>query len=305
MDISAYPFNLEVTLCCGQVFKWNKKGDWWYGVVGDRVSKLRQVGEILEFHNIEEDSVKNYFSLDHDLTRIGAEIGRDDYIRAALQDFWGLRLVRQQPWECLISFICATYKSVAAIRQMLHKLSMMFGQKIVFEGEDFYAFPTPEKLADARLQDLKSCGLGYRSPYVSKTAKKIFAGECDIEALGKLPYDQAKKELCQYPGVGAKVADCVLLFSLGRLDAFPVDVRVKRTILRYYSEHFPESFVKKLAREDSLSSSEYERICRFARDYFGKYAGYAQEYLYHYERMKYYGIAAKVSTRLNRKIEKG
>jgi len=288
LDISACPLNLDVTLCCGQVFRWSKKGDWWYGVVGDSVLKIRPVAHELEFQNAEENFIKNYFSMDHDLIGIAAEIGRDNYVMAALQEFWGLRLVRQEPWECLISFICATYKSVAAIRQMLQRLSMRLGERLAFEGEDFYAFPTPEKLANASLQDLEQCGLGYRSPYVSETARKIRAGKCDLQALGKMPYDQAKKELCQYPGVGPKVADCVLLFSLGKLDAFPVDVRVKRLILRYYSEHFPESFVKKLTREESLSNSEYERICKFGKDYFGKYAGYAQEYLYHYERMKYW-----------------
>ncbi len=248
---------------------------------------MRQDEDVLDFQNVEDGFVRHYFSLDHDLQRIGREIGKDSHVKAALKQFWGLRLIRQEPWECLISFICATYKSVAAIRQMLFRLTMRFGEKTVYEGTEFYAFPTPERLARATLQDLEGCGLGYRSKYVQDTSNRIHGDKYDLDTLRKMPYEQAKRELCQFPGVGSKVADCVLLFSLGRLDAFPVDVRVKRMILRNYSEHFPEVFVKRLAKEESFSSSEYERICGFGRSYFGRYAGYAQEYLYHYERTNY------------------
>jgi N-glycosylase/DNA lyase len=281
------PLNLDVTLCCGQVFRWEKRREWWYGVVGSRVLKVRQDEDVLDFQNVEAGFVRHYFSLDHDLQRIGREIGKDSHVKAALKQFWGLRLIRQEPWECLISFICATYKSVAAIRQMLLRLTTRFGEKTVYEGNEFYAFPTPERLARATLQDLEGCGLGYRSKYVQETSKRIHGDKYELDTLRRMPYEQAKRELCQFPGVGSKVADCVLLFSLGRLDAFPVDVRVKRMILRNYSEHFQEVFVKRLAKEESFSSSEYERICGFGRSYFGRYAGYAQEYLYHYERTNY------------------
>jgi N-glycosylase/DNA lyase len=281
------PLNLDVTLCCGQVFRWEKRREWWYGVVGSRVLKVRQDEDVLDFQNVEAGFVRHYFSLDHDLQRIGREIGKDSHVKAALKQFWGLRLIRQEPWECLISFICATYKSVAAIRQMLLRLTTRFGEKTVYEGNEFYAFPTPERLARATLQDLEGCGLGYRSKYVQETSKRIHGDKYELDTLRRMPYEQAKRELCQFPGVGSKVADCVLLFSLGRLDAFPVDVRVKRMILRNYSEHFQEVFVKRLAKEESFSSSEYERICEFGMSYFGRYAGYAQEYLYHYERTNY------------------
>ena len=279
--------NLDVTLCCGQVFRWEKKGDWWFGVVGNRALKVRQVGALLEFENVEEAFVKRYFSLDHDLRQIGVEIGKDEHVKAALRKFWGLRLVRQDSWECLISFICATYKSIAAIKQMLLRLSVKFGEKGFLDGHVFSFFPTAEKLAQASFADLESCGLGYRSKYVLETSQRICRGEFELEGLRKRPYEEAKKELCQLPGVGPKVADCVLLFSLDMLEAFPVDVRVKRIILRYYSEHFPEPVVRRLKKEESFSISDYEAMCGFGRNYFGRYAGYAQEYLYHYERMNY------------------
>jgi len=285
LSIEACPFNLDVTLCCGQVFRWDKQGEWWYGIVGDHVLKVRQTDAVLEFQNVDDAFIKRYFSLDHDLLRISSEIGKDEQVRAALREFWGLRIVRQEPWECLISFICATYKNVAAIKQMLQKLSKKFGEKTVFDGFDFYLFPTPERLARASLKELESCGLGYRAKYVLETSKRIHTGEYDLDALRKMPYRQAKMELCQFPGVGSKVADCILLFSLDKLDAFPVDVWVKRIILKLYSEHFSDVFVKKLTKQKSFSNSEYEKLNGFGREYFGEYAGYAQEYLYHYERM--------------------
>jgi N-glycosylase/DNA lyase len=292
LNLDVCPFNLDVTLCCGQVFRWNKKGEWWYGVVNDRVFKLRQAGKELEFANVDAGFITRYFSLDHDLHRISKAIGKDDGINAALREFWGLRIARQEPWECLISFICATYKSVTAIKQMLHKLSAKFGEKLTYDGYDFYSFPKPEKLARASLDGLAACGLGYRGKYVLETSRRVFSGDFDLEGLGGLRYQEARGKLCELPGVGLKVADCVLLFSLGRLDAFPVDVWVKRIILRHYADYFSGDFVEKLLGRKSFSSSDYVRLNGFGRKYFGEFAGYAQEYMYHYERF-------------NRKIEKG
>jgi N-glycosylase/DNA lyase len=287
------PFDLDATLCCGQVFRWDKRGDWWFGVVGDRALKVRQACETLEFSGVDDTFITCYFGLNHDLQQISHEIGKDGHVRRALHEFWGLRIIQQDPWECLVSFICATYKSVAAIRQMLLKLSVRFGRKVTIEGYDFYAFPAAERLAKASLRELEACGLGYRAKYVLETSKIVCEGGVDFVALKKVPYEESKKALCKFPGVGLKVADCMLLFGLGRLEAFPVDVWVKRILLKYYNGHFEEAFVKKLSFQKGFSDADYERLCGFGRRYFGAYAGYAQEYLYHYERI------------LNRKIEKG
>src|SRR5512136_1205813 len=127
------PFRLDVTLCCGQVFLWERRGDWWLGVVGGRVLRVRQRGDVLEFAGADEEFVRRYFGLYDDLDRIGREIGKDKFIKSALQEFCGLRIVRQEPWECLASFICATYKNVAAIQRMLTLLSSKFGECIEFE----------------------------------------------------------------------------------------------------------------------------------------------------------------------------
>jgi N-glycosylase/DNA lyase len=277
---------LDVTLCCGQVFRWDKRGDWWYGVVGDRVFKIRQQNTELEFANADKKFVEHYFGLDDDLQEIRDRIGKDETIKTALREFWGLRIIRQDAWECLISYICATYKSIAAIKHMLLKLSKKFGEKMTLDGYHFYTFPTPEKLAKTTESDLMVCGLGYRAKYVLATSKKIYENGFDLEGLRKMPYQQAKTELFSLSGVGPKVADCILLFSLEKLCAFPVDVWIKRAMLKHYAEHFPNAFIKKISSQESLSNSKYERLSEFGRNYFGEYAGYAQEYLYHYERMK-------------------
>ena len=278
------PFDLDFSLCCGQIFRCKKIGDWWYGVAAENIFKIRQSSNMLEFDGVDEKFVRHYFGLDDDLEQIAIGVGKDDYIRAALHRFEGLRIVRQVPWECLISFICATYKSIAAIELMLNKLSIKFGEKKSFDGMDFYIFPVAEKLGFASENSLSECGLGYRAKYVQATAKKIFQEKIDLNELKTLPYLEARKRLVEFPGVGLKVADCVLLFSLEKLEAFPVDVWVKRVILNHYSNQLPSEFVKKLSSHDSLTKGEYEKVNVFGRDYFGQYAGYAQEYLFHYER---------------------
>jgi N-glycosylase/DNA lyase len=278
------PFDLDFSLCCGQVFRWRKIDGWWYGIVGEHVVKIRQRGAQLEFENIHRGFVQNYFGLNDDLNKITSCVGKDDYVRSALQRFEGLRIVRQLPWECLISFICATYKSIAAIELMLKKLSMKYGEKQVFDSLEFYTFPTTEQLANANENGLLECGLGYRSKYVKRTAKKIHDETINLEDLKALPYLEARKVLLEFSGVGLKVADCVLLFSLEKMEAFPVDVWVKRVILNHYANQLPAETVKKMQCHNSLTNSEYQKIGDFARSYFGRYAGYAQEYLFHFER---------------------
>lgn len=279
-----YPFNLDITLYCGQTFRWDKQSEWWYGVVEQKAFKTRQVSDRLEFENIDADFVKDYFGLNDNLSKIYLEISKDEHIKRGIDAFYGLRILRQNPWECLISYICATYKNIKAIRQTILNLAKKFGNKIRFDGYEFYTFPTAEKLAKAKVEELVNCGLGYRAKYVSETAKIVCECGFKFESLRSLAYEKAREELLNFPGVGLKVADCVLLFSLEKFEAFPVDVWIKRAILRHYVKHFSDSFIQKISNKQSLSSSEYEKMNLFGRRYFGKYAGYAQEYLYHYER---------------------
>jgi len=280
------PFNLNATLCCGQAFRWNKQGEWWYGIVRENAFKIHQIGNDLEFENVEMDFVKSYFGLYDDLPKILLQISKDKHIKRAVEAFKGLRILRQDPWECLISYICATYKNISAIKQMLSNLSKKFGDKIHLDGYDLYTFPSPERLAKATAEELAKCCLGYRAKYVSETAKAVYENSFEFESLRKLSYKKAKKKLLNFSGVGLKVADCVLLFSLGKLEAFPVDVWTKRVILKYYESYFPNEFIWKISGKKSLTSSEYKELNLFGQKYFGDYAGYAQEYLYHYERTK-------------------
>ena len=280
------PFDLDLTLCCGQAFRWEKIGEWWYGIVKDKPLKIRHVGNVLEFENASQNLVEEYFGLSDDLPSILSKISKDKHVQMAIKALRGLRILRQEPWECLISYICATYKNIPAIKRMLSNLSMRFGEKTVLNGYAFYAFPSAEGLARASLKELAECGLGYRAKYVWETARKVASGEFNIEGLKKESYKKAREKLFTLSGVGLKVADCVTLFSLEKLEAFPVDVWIKRVILRHYANHFERDFVRKISLKKSLTMAEYERLSLFGREYFGVYAGYAQEYLFHFERIK-------------------
>ncbi len=290
LDQLASPFDLERTLRCGQAFRWKKYDGWWYGIVGKKVIKVRQIGDKLEFlifpPNYNTEFIESYFRLDDDLPFILSKIDKDQSIRKAIQHSLGLRIIRQQPWECLISYICATYKNIPAIKNMIHNLAKKFGEKIRVDHHNFYTFPNPHNLAEANLEELKECKLGYRAQYVLNTSRNIRKKEVDLEALRMMKYEKAKLELLQLAGVGQKVADCVLLFSLDKLEAFPVDVWIKRIILQSYSKHFEKSFIEETLNKPSVAPHEYMEISSFGREYFGEFAGYAQEYLFHYKRFR-------------------
>jgi len=278
------PFDLDFTLCCGQVFRWRKIDGWWYGVVGESVLKIRQCGCELEFDGVESGFMACYFGLDDDLSQISRCISRDQYIRRALNEFRGLRIIRQNPWECLVSYICATFKNIPAIGSMLNKLSEKFGKKISFDGMTFYTYPSAETLACASIHELETCSLGYRAAYLKAAAQKILDEKIQLNHIETMPYLKAREALIEFPGVGLKVADCVLLFSLGKTEAFPVDVWIRRIILSHYADQLPDGLVAKISRQESLSNGQYKKLNEWGRNYFGKYAGYAQEYLFHYER---------------------
>jgi len=288
LDRSTVPFSLEHTLGCGQLFRWEKLGDWWYGVVADRVVKIKQSGERLIFQVFPETPnqgfVESYLRLDDDLPSILSQISKDEHMRKAINLFCGLRLSRQEPWECLISYICATYKSIPAIKKMVNSISKQFGEKLTFDGYDFYTFPKPSDLAQACPKEMRSCGLGFRAERALETARLVDSGELSLESLRSMDYGAARRELLGLPGVGPKVADCILLFSLEKLEAFPIDVWMKRAATTLYASHFDSSFIKRVASKSSLTPKEYGIIGSFGREYFGRYAGYAQEYLFHFLR---------------------
>ncbi len=257
-------------------------------MVSQTYLKIRQLGEVLQFQsfpeNIGDAFISRYFRLDDDLVHIYSKIEKDRHIKEAVKKFRGLRLVRQDPWECLVSYICATNKNIPAIKDMINNMCVRFGERINVDNAEIYTFPKPPELARASPKELRLCKLGFRAERVSQISRLACAGKINLEALGTMPYEEAKKELMNLPGIGPKVADCVLLFSLDKLEAFPIDIWMKRVISEYYKAHFDRAFIKKVGTSKSLSPSEYRILSSFGRKYFGEYVGYAQEYLYHFKR---------------------
>jgi N-glycosylase/DNA lyase len=260
------PFNLDKTLSCGQVFRWAGTGGWWTGIVGDRVIRIRQDGDILTWEGADDSFISNYFSLDLDLPRILSEIDRDPVIHQAIEACRGLRIIRQPPWECLVSYIIATFTNIPSIKRRISLLCREFGNEINSGGEAFFSFPTPETLAGAEECQVRACSLGYRAPFLCQVAQAIDGNPGWADTVRNLPYEEARKELMHYRGVGRKVADCVLLFGFGRLEAVPVDVWIERILRQHYLK--------------SGKKADYEYLRRYAQGYFGPYAGYAQEYLF-------------------------
>jgi len=259
-------FSLDLTLGCGQVFRWEKTGAWWTGVVEKEVIRIQQKGRSLIFEGTSRERIRDYFGLDTDLGFILDSIDRDPVIHGAITECNGLRLVNQHPWECLASYICATYANIPGIRKKIALLSGTFGEPIpAGPGLVFYSFPSADALADSAPCDLSQCSLGYRAPYLCATAREIASEPGWLERIHALDYDAARRDLMQFMGVGPKVADCVLLFAFRKYEAFPVDVWIARIMRRHYG---------------ATEKEGYEQISRRGREYFGPYAGYAQEYLY-------------------------
>ncbi len=267
------PFSLDQTLGCGQVFRWEPGADgWWYGVVSDRVIKIRQDGADLAFEGADTAFIRNYFSLDLDLKKIIKQIDRDPFIHAAIRRCTGLRLVRQPPWECLISYICSTNSNIPTIRRRIASIAEQFGNAIEFEGKTYYSFPDPASITCEGNEGLTICKLGYRQPYVFGTSCTVTDEKQWEETIRRLPYEEARKEMMKLHGVGPKAADCILLFSFQKYEAFPVDVWIRRIM--------QQNYLTNLDLEAGLTSRDYNTIRQYAREHFGKYCGYAQEYLF-------------------------
>jgi N-glycosylase/DNA lyase len=250
-----------------------------------------------DVEQLDAQAVYHYFALDDDLERIFASIMKDDNITRAVQTFYGLRVMKQDVWECLLSFVVATNSNIPRIKGMIAQMFERFGEAVEFEGERFWLFPPAERLAAATVTELTDCGLGYRANFVKSIAEAVSEGRLNLDELLLHDYPRAKELLTEeilgkktLLGIGPKVADCVLLFSCGKGSAFPIDVWMARVLERDYPRLFDEDLKQKLASKvsgkGSLSEATYERLAAAARGYFGEYAGYAQQYLFHHERMK-------------------
>jgi len=268
-------FNLKHTLECGQFFRWEKIEDWYYLVCFDTLTKVKQKGNNLySITKPQRDSefINHIFRLDDDLDSIVGTIIKDAMMVEAVEKFKGLRIMRQNPLECLISFICSANSSIPNIKIKLTTLAELYGDYIGMDGYSFFTFPKLEALVSADVDELKDHKIGYHSKFIKETARIMDLNSIDLNALKDQGYENVKRDLLNTfggSGVGEKVADCVCLFSLEKLEAFPIDVWIERIMKEYY---FGGEKVSK------------EGISKFAREYFGSYAGYAQEYLYHYKR---------------------
>ncbi len=265
------PFNLDHTLSCGQVFRWEHRDRWWYGLIKDNLIRITQNGSELTYHGADEEFIAHYFQLDLDLPAVIDSIDRDPFIHSAIEKTYGLRIVAQPPWECTISYISATYTNIPLVKRRIALLSQSYGDEISFERRKCYTFPTPATLASACDTDLIDCKLGYRAGYVCDTARFMLKHPAWEENIRGLLYPDARKEVMKLRGVGPKAADCILLFAFQKYDAFPIDVWIQRIM----SHYLPPP-----AEGCPCTPGEYNRIAGFAREYFGPYAGYAQEYLY-------------------------
>jgi N-glycosylase/DNA lyase len=268
-------YDLALTLACGQAFRWRRSGEAWAGVIGSRWVRLRQEPEGIRAETAAPEAdwqwLRHYLQLDVDLEGILASFPEDPPMRDSVAACRGLRLLRQEPWECLASFICSSTKQIVQIEQIVGLLCRRFGEPLaVPPGMDpAWGFPTFERLANASEAELRACKLGFRAPYLSGTARKLAAGEVDLSRLASLPLEEARAALLTLPGVGVKIADCVLLFAYGFQEAFPVDVWIIKALHQLY---FPK-------RRPKLP-----RLRRFSQTHFGPYGGYAQQYLFHYTR---------------------
>ena len=268
------PFSLDQTLGCGQVFRWDRTPDGgWCGVVGDRVIRCRQKGATLTCEGADETFIRHYFSLDLDLEAILESIDCDPFIHEAIGRCRGLRLVRQPAWECLCSYICSTNSNIPMIRRRIATIAQQFGDETGTGDAKSFSFPDPSRIScTGGSSSLAECRLGYRTPYVFNTAVDVAARRDWAERIAALPYEEARREIMKFPGIGPKAADCVLLFAFQKYKAFPVDVWIRRIVREHYLPALPQN--------TALTGREYDAIRAFAREHFGRYCGIAQEYIY-------------------------
>lgn len=263
---------------CGQCFRWNEEPDGSYtGIFGHNVLNVKEEKDIVITGicdgNI-EDICKNYFDLDRNYEEIKETLSLiDDNMKESIKYGKGIRILNQDLWEMIISFIISANNNIPRIKGIIERMSAKYGQEIKFRGTSYYTFPTIDELSQASVKDLKDLGLGFRDRYVYETTKKIKEGKINLENLKQEPTNEVRKQLLTLTGVGPKVADCIMLFStLKRFDVFPVDVWVRRVMNDLYIHNEDETKVNK------------KQIQEIARDKFGALEGIAQQYLFYWKR---------------------
>jgi N-glycosylase/DNA lyase len=272
-SVPAPHFDLEKTLSSGQVFHWTRHGGGFVGAIAENPVYLEQLGESILVSAGQSKLAARYLALDHPLLEILKTFPSDPVIKVAVEYCRGLRIIRQPPWECLATFLTSPLKQVQHIRAISLAIRNRFGRRLERDDIEVFSYPRPEEMAEIPLGKLLECKLGFRAANLSATAKMVASGAMDLQALRDLPTEEARAALCELPGVGEKIANCVLLFAYDRLDAVPVDVWIARVLNEVY-----------FAGRTKVPLRELKS---FAANYFGSYAGYAQQYLFHHWRLTY------------------
>ena len=268
--------NVENSINSGQVFLWRKNNDTWYGVNGQDVLKITKSGNVKSYQNSKTD----FFRKRDDIEKIIKSISKDQVTKKAVKQYLGLRILEQDPFQCLISFIVSSNSNIQKIKNSLENISKKFGTKVNFENQEFFLFPKPVKLAKASINEIKSCGVGYRAKFIKEAANMVLLKKIDFKTLQKNSYQEAKEKICQIPGVGNKVADCVLLFSLNKLESFPLDRWMIRILEKYYSNRFH-------IETKTITEKQYGILHQKIVNHFGPFAGYSQQFLFKMERENY------------------
>lgn len=264
---------------CGQCFRWNVEADGSYtGIFKNNVVNVKKEESNIIFRGICENDIevecREYFDLDTDYTEIKNILSNvDENLKKSIQYGEGIRILKQDLWETIISFIISANNNIPRIKGIIERLSQKYGNEIVFNGTPYYTFPAPEQLSEATVEDLRTLGLGFRDKRVYETTKLILRKQIDLDKLKEITDSNIlREELNKLPGVGDKVADCIMLFSMKRFDVFPVDVWVRRVMNELYIKNEDESKVNKI------------QIRNLAEQKYGNLAGLAQQYLFYWKR---------------------
>lgn len=271
-----FSINIDNSINSGQVFLWEKNGTDWYGINGQDILKINKNGVIKSILN----SKTNFFRKNDNMQEIIKSISKDETVKKSVKQYEGLRIFKQDPFQCMISFIISSNSNIQKIKNSLEKISKKFGKKVKIQNKEFFLFPKPEKLANASIEEIKKCGVGYRAPFIKQASKMIVLKKINFEYLEKCDYQEAKKNICLIPGVGNKVADCILLFSLNKLEAFPLDTWMIKILEKYYSNQFN-------IETKTITEKQYQILHEKIVNYFGPYCGYAQQFLFKMERENY------------------
>ena len=266
---------------CGQCFRWNKEEDGSYtGVVGHNVLNVKKNENEVTITGLCSEKIeelcKKYFDLETDYETIKEKLSKiDDNLKISIEYGNGIRILKQDTWEALISFIISANNNIPRIKGIIERISKKYGKTIKWQGKEYYTFPTPEELSKASVVDLRKLGLGFRDTRVFKTTRLVNTKQIDIYELEKIIHTKKlREELLKYPGVGPKVADCIMLFSMRRFEVFPIDVWVRRVMTELYFEN------------ETKIVPNNKQILNYAEETFGNLSGLAQQYLFYWRREK-------------------